>query len=137
MNEKQIQTDCHLAVGSLSNVTLFRNNVGTGVSGSNITNIRKPTMIILMPGDIVIRNGRRVNFGLCKGSSDLIGFKTVIITPEMIGMPFAQFVGMEVKTPKGRASADQLNFMEAVRRAGGLAGIVRNADDALTLIGKS
>lgn len=132
--EKQIQTDIRLELGMLPNVAMFLNPVGNGVTGSKIVNISKPGPVMLQPGDIVIRKGRRVSFGLSKGSSDLIGWRTVIITADMVGKPFAQFTGLEVKTAKGRPSDEQVSFMDALRAAGGCAGIVRSAKDALGLV---
>lgn len=63
--------------------------------------------------------GRWVSFGLCVGSSDLIGW-----TREGI------FLAIEIKTPSGRPTPDQLNFISAVKQAGGRAGIARSIKDA-------
>jgi hypothetical protein len=42
-----------------------------------------------------------VRFGLCKGSSDLIGLRSLEITPELVGLRLAQFVALEVKAAQG------------------------------------
>ena len=47
-----------------------------------------------------------------KGSSDLIGFKTVKITPEMIGQEIAQFVLLEIKTESGKLTNVQHNWLQ-------------------------
>jgi len=62
-------------------------------------------------------------FGLAIGSSDIVGIA-----------PNGKFLAVEVKTATGRASKEQLAFIEAVRAAGGIAGIARNEQDALALI---
>jgi hypothetical protein len=72
-----------------------------------------------------------VKYGLVEGGSDLIGWRTVIITPEMIGKPVALFLALEVKTATGKPTPEQENFIRAVRKAGGLAGVVRSCDDAI------
>jgi hypothetical protein len=61
--------------------------------------------------------------GLCKGSSDLIG----------VG-PGGRFLAIEVKTKRGRATDEQMAFVETVRAMGGIAGICRSPEDALALI---
>jgi hypothetical protein len=66
-----------------------------------------------------------MTFGLCVGSADIIG----------IHKPTGRFLAFEVKTAKGKPTKEQLNFIEQVRAANGVAGIVRSVEDALRLIG--
>ena len=84
-------------------------------------------------GALKDEHGRLVRFGLCKGSSDLIGFKSVTITPEMVGQKIAVFTAIEVKTPSGKATAEQMNFINRVREFGGFAGIARSVQDVLAI----
>jgi len=72
---------------------------------------------------------RFIEYGLGKGSSDLIGWTTIEITPDMVGQKVAVFTAVEIKTVKDRASKDQINFIEQVHQAGGLAGIVYNEEE--------
>ena len=74
--------------------------------------------------------GGWVRYGLATGSSDLIGWRSVTITPEMVGATIAQFVALEVKTPTGRPTNEQRAFLAAVHRAGGVAAIVRSPEAA-------
>lgn len=108
MSETAVLRAVHLAAGSLPDVRLFRNNCGVAT----------------------YPDGSRVVYGLCPGSSDLIGWRTITVTPEMVGKPLAQFVAMEVKTAKGRVTPEQQRFLDAVALAGGVAAVVRSADDA-------
>lgn len=91
-------------------------------------------------GMIVFRNEtgfcqcNSVRYGLCKGSSDIIGWKPVEITEEMIGTTAAIFTALEVKTQKGRPTKEQINFIQAVTRDGGYAGIVRSTYDVESVI---
>ena len=68
------------------------------------------------------------------GTSDLIGWRSRVITPDMVGQTIAQFVAIEVKD-RGRATPEQLTWLDAVTRAGGLAGVARSPDDARTILG--
>ena len=123
MTEKTIQSTI-LISDSQNGKTMFRNNVGLGWTG---------TLIKKLPDRVILGNPRPVKFGLCPGSSDLIGMTPVVITPEMVGHTIAVFTGEEVKTPKGRPTDKQINFIDRVNHIGGIAGIVRSPADSLAL----
>ena len=82
------------------------------------------------------RSGRPVQFGLCPGSSDLIGFRQVEITQDMVGQVIAEFVAVEVKAPSGRVSRKQQDFIDMVNDMGGCAGIARSVEEAEMLLTK-
>jgi hypothetical protein len=84
-------------------------------------------------GAIKDETGRLVRFGLCKGSSDLIGLKSVTVTPEMVGKTVAIFTAIEVKTPTGKPTPEQLHFVQRVKDLGGIAGIARSVDDVIAI----
>jgi hypothetical protein len=84
-------------------------------------------------GAIKDSEGRLVRFGLCKGSSDIIGIRPVTITADMVGKTIGAFTAIEVKTPKGKPTEEQLNFIQRVKDLGGLAGVARSVEDALTI----
>ena len=119
MSEHAIQNEIRLGISGKA--TLFRNNCGTAWTGDAAT---------LREGSILIRNPRILHAGLCAGSSDLIGWRSITITPEMVGKTVAVFAALEVKSKTGRATAGQKNFCDRVIQAGGLAGIVKSLDDA-------
>ena len=79
-------------------------------------------------GSYLLADGRRLSSGLAVGSSDLIGWIT-----RSDGV--AQFVAVEIKSTSGRAGDHQLAWIECVRKAGGIAGIVRSVDDLRALLG--
>mgnify|MGYP006273510687 CR=1 FL=1 len=85
-------------------------------------------------GTLYDRQGRPVTFGLAKGSADLIGWTTRTITPDMVGQTVAVFTSLEVKTPTGRVSPEQRQWLEAVQAAGGVAGVVRSVEEAEELL---
>ena len=111
MSEAAIQQQIRLAL-SRAGVVAFRNNVGQYTD---------------------TKTGRPIQYGLCVGSSDLIGWTTVTVTPEMVGSTVAVFTAVEVKTPTGRPTEHQLNFIAQVIKAGGFAGIARSPRDAVAI----
>lgn len=122
--ESEIQKRVMMAL-SKSGCTIFRNNTAMGWAGKAQ---KYPN------GDVVIKDGYPLKAGLCLGSSDLIGFKSVTITPDMVGKTVAVFTAIEVKTPTGRPTKEQLNFIQRVQQAGGIAGIARNEHEAEYLV---
>ena len=111
----------------------FRNNVAKGWIGKHVF-IKRQQKITVNPGDVVIRQARRLESGLCVGSHDLIGWKSVIITPDMIGEKVAVFLSVEVKTKTGTVTKEQRQFGDAVNSAGGISGVARSEQDALKII---
>jgi hypothetical protein len=113
---------------------LFRNNVGMGWVG-RVQRVATPHQIIrLMPGDVVIRQARPLHAGLHKGSSDHIGWTPLTITPEMVGQTVAVFTSIESKTGRAQPTAEQRAWIEAVRAAGGIAGVARAEGEMETVI---
>lgn len=119
--EQRAQQEVLLACGALG-ISAWRNNVGA------------------LPDP---RTGRLIRFGLGNESaalnaklksSDLIGLRRVVVTPDMVGQTIGQFVSLELKppgwaysgTPRERA---QLAWVEHVRRWGGFACFTTGADD--------
>lgn len=62
------------------------------------------------------------------GGSDLIGWRTIIITPAMIGRKIAQFVAIETKTERGVKRDQQIMFVDMVNKSGGLSGFAKSND---------
>jgi hypothetical protein len=82
------------------------------------------------------RFGKWVRFGVANpGGSDLIGFHSVIITPDMVGKKVAIFTAFEVKRSSGGKATDkQLRFIDLVKCFGGIAGVVRSEEEAKSLL---
>ncbi|WP_423804854.1 VRR-NUC domain-containing protein [Nereida ignava] len=81
------------------------------------------------------RTGRYVTFGVgSPGGSDLIGYRKVTVTEEMVGQEIAQFAAVEVKTARGRVRPEQQRFIDHVLSAGGIAGIARSVDEARNIL---
>ena len=94
--------------GSTLGSRLFRNNVGR------------------LKDD----RGRYVAYGLCVGSSDIIGWTPVTIGPEHVGRTLAVFTAFECKVGRNVTTTEQGAFLAAVRQQGGIAAVVRRLEDA-------
>ena len=111
MSEQELQQRIRLELGR-GPVRLWRNNVGA----------------------LRDQRGRLVTYGLCRGSSDLIGLRQLLITEEHLGRSLAVFTALEVKTSRGRLSDEQQTFLRLVQQLGGLAGVVRSLEEARQLL---
>lgn len=69
-------------------------------------------------------DGRYFSTGVPSGFSDLFGVRKKDGTAVFI----------EVKTPKGKPTDKQINFIEQMKKYGAIAGICRSADEAVNLI---
>lgn len=128
MKESTIWKECLLAVGKLTGIRVFRNNVGTAWVGRSIR-LKKGQSFVADGNELVIYDPRPLIAGLHKGSGDGIGWREIEITQDMVGKKLAQFVSLETKTKTGRVSTDQQNWARNVREAGGVAIIARSPDD--------
>ena len=92
---------------------LFRNNVGV----------------------LQDKRGQYVKYGVANpGGSDLIGWTSVIVTPDMVGKPIAVFTGVETKSGRNKPTDEQLLFIAAVNAAGGRAGVAYSVEEAMKII---
>lgn len=96
VSEAKIQNEVRLYVGQQPDFVIYRNNTGKIMNG-----------------------GRMVHFGLCVGSSDLIGVHKS-----------GRFIAMELKTATGRASRQQADFINLINSMGGAAALIRSVKEA-------
>lgn len=129
-NETNIVRKIMLALSKFTNVRIFRNNTGSAWIGQSVKFTKRQTVSV-EAGDVLVRQGRFFTAGLCVGSSDLIGIKSVEVTPEMIGKKIAVFTAVEVKNQIGRATKEQIAFIEMVNNLGGIGYIARNESEAV------
>lgn len=78
-------------------------------------------------GALTDKTGRLVRYGLCVGSSDLIGWRK----------SDGRFVAIEVKMPGKKPKPEQVTFIDNVAKSGGLSGVATNADEARKIILKN
>jgi hypothetical protein len=84
-------------------------------------------------GDILIKNPRPFDSGLPPGFTDTFGVTAVTVTTDMVGQTIGVAHFIEYKTPEGRVSPTQSNFIAAMRRLGARAGVARSAADAVAI----
>ena len=115
LSENNIKDFIRQKLCSRSDVRVFRNNLGMAKTD----------------------DGGAVKYGLCNpGGSDLIGWKKIQVTPEMVGRTLAVFTAIEVKRPGNGPSDHQKNFIEQVQLAGGFAGIAHSDIEAIKIVDK-
>ena len=112
MSERDTQTSILLEL-SHGPTRLLRVNAGVAWQGSVLQHNRDL---------LVLAHPRAVRLA-APGVSDLIGWTAG-----------GRFVAVEVKAPRGRATPEQLAFLELVQRSGGVAGIARSVDEAWKII---
>lgn len=72
---------------------------------------------------------------LIDGSSDWIGYRSVVISPGMVGQRIAQFVAIEAKRAGGGVvSPEQETFLNDLKDAGGCCGVAHDAAQAEEII---
>ena len=118
-SERHIQAAIRVALGG-RDVVLWRNETGTTVPVTldELKACKKNPELL----DKLIARGL-LSYGLCKGSSDLIGIRKD-----------GRFVGIEVKTAKGRLRPEQERFLGLVDAYHGLSGVARSVDEAKGII---
>ena len=73
-------------------------------------------------GTFKTQDGKWVQAGLPAGSSDLIGICN------------GRFVAIEVKLPGQKPRPDQANFLEHVKKMGGIAGVATSVQEAIDIL---
>lgn len=132
MREQALLHKVMIAVSNIG-ARVFRNHVGMAYQGKALVCGREGAVNV-RPGDVVVYQARRVRAGLCVGSSDLIGWRSLVVTPEMVGKRIAVFSAIECKADDGRVSDEQENFIEQVRHAGGIALVSTDVAETVSAV---
>jgi hypothetical protein len=107
MRESAVQHATRLALGGAERCAFYRNNVGVA--------------------EFVSPQGKvqHVAYGLCEGSSDLIGCVSLVITPAMVGRTVGRFTAFELKADGGKTAREraikQKLFRALILKLGGWA----------------
>lgn len=135
-SEGKVQRQIWLGLGAISR--LFRLNTGRAwLSNMGPAGVQK-----LADGAVLIRSARSISIGFSsptgdpvEGASDLNGWTTVEVTPEMVGQRVAIYTAIETKATKGgNKRAGQINFCDQVESAGGIAGFANSEEAAHGII---
>lgn len=73
-------------------------------------------------GTFKTQDGKWVQAGLPPGSADLIGICN------------GRFVAIEVKLPGQKPRPDQVQFLEHVKKMGGIAGVATSPEEAIAIL---
>lgn len=136
--ESTVQRNVWLALArrAFARVTLFRANSGKAwLSGGGKVEVDAR-------GTAHVPFARPVALGLAltsgdtvPGLSDLAGWTDVVITPEMVGRRIPVFTAIETKeSGGGRRRENQINFVQQVQKAGGIAGFAASEQQANEII---
>ncbi len=134
--ESTVQRQVWAAVAATT--IMFRINTGRAwLSGMGPAGVRKLTdgSVHLLAARPIALGFSRTNGDPVSGTSDLVGWTSVLITPDMVGCRVGVFTAIETKKTKGgRTSDDQRNFIDQVHRAGGIAGVANTQESAKKII---
>lgn len=121
MRESAVTSHIRLTAAQL-NIPLWRNNCG----------------------GFYDENGRFVRYGLGSeaklASSDWIGIRPVLITPDMVGQVLGVFTAVEMKQegwhyhPNDKHESEQKHFIDIVNANGGMAGFANSINDFYRII---
>lgn len=124
VNEHVIMTEIRAALARRPDMLVWRNNTG------RFWTIPKTASCAACGSNLLsgqgIKGAYQTVCGLGLGSADLVGVQLV----DGVG----RFVGIEVKTDRGRTSDDQDRWLAAAARHGALAGVARSVDEAMGLV---
>lgn len=128
MSEAATKSAVLLALGARPGLRLFNNPVGQGWQGELLRHAG---------GTVMLGHARAVRYGLCPGSSDLVGWRSHTVTAADVGRALAVFTALEIKAPGGQhpVTPEQRAFLDAVTAAGGIAGVARSPEDAAGIVG--
>lgn len=87
-----------------------------------------------MGDKLLLKNPTKI-MGAPAGTSDVIGCKPTVITPQMVGKTIGVFVALEVKIPTKNAKKHQANYLDVMRRMGAIVGVARSPEDAVRILG--
>ena len=123
--EHQLQNQIRDVLAYYHDLQFFRANVGCGWIANHYT--------VNNNGTITLDTPRWFNTGLPKGFPDLFGYKSLIITPDMVDKRIAQFAFAEVKRIGGKLSKEQAQWIKLFKQDGAIGDVVYSPEGALKL----
>ena len=107
---------------------LFRANSGMAWTGKKIGPFKYKQTVTVEKGDVLVKNARPFH-GMPKGTSDLVGWTTIRITPDMVGLDMAIYTAFEVKSEGIKTTKEQSAYVRTVRMSGGISCIAKKLED--------
>lgn len=98
-------------------------NPETKIQRSILEAVNASGLAVLWRNNVGFDRDHRMRYGLCVGSSDLIGLTAN-----------GRFVALEVKTDTGKPTREQKLYLSLVAKLGGIAQVVRSVEDAMNAI---
>lgn len=126
-NSNQLTAEIRLLASKVG-ARLFRRNTGMGWIGRS-KKFTKREQIWVSPGDVLIAQARPFHAGEV-GQYDTYGWKSVVITPDMVGQRVAVHVEIEVKFGNDRESTEQKSWGAFCAQQGVRVGVARTLGDA-------
>ena len=152
MIESEIQNAIFHELGRVPDCTLWRNNVGT--SRAEVVTPEHLQRLLSMLASKNDTNGaislikallderpRFTRFGLCEGSSDIVGIvesrHARVVEGDACRARFGTFLALEVKRPGKKPTVVQQLFLDLVNRRGGIGRCVHSVDEARAAINEA
>ena len=128
-------------LNEIAPVRKYVRHVGAATESAVLTEIRRAahdcgvTLWRNSRGTVQLPSGGMLRYGVGpNGASDFIGFKSVTITPAMVGMQVAVLVAIEAKAPGKRPTPEQEGFLMDMQHAGAITGVATSADEARAIL---
>lgn len=86
------------------------------------------------PVGVAVYDKHHVSYGLRKGFTDQVGWRPMVVTPEMVGHKIAVFVGIEWKEDGKYPQPEQKKVMQILHQDGAITGVARKPKDALQIV---
>lgn len=83
-------------------------------------------------GHTILKHARIVNVGFA-GLSDTLGGSPMTITAEDVGRTVMILTAVEIKAGKDQLREGQPEFLAAIKKMGGRAGVARTPEDAISI----
>ncbi len=125
MRENAVKKRAMILLSQQKRCVVFVNVVGTAWFGK---------FLQMKDGVVTLLGGRRYPVGWHEGSPDVMGWKSVVVTPRMVGKRIAVLLGIEMKQPGEKPEPEQRHFLDRLTSDGAIAGWADSADGAAKIV---
>lgn len=130
VSEAMLEREVLAAVGRIPDLSLFKNEVGQGFTGSVEDELMQALAKMRLTGRELatvraVLNRHRIRWGLGEGSPDLVGALA------------GRAIGLELKSDRGVVSEEQKRWHAAARKKGVAVFVVRDPMEAVEMIDRA